>query len=138
MGGAVLSVLLLACQQKSPEEKLLKSVEPAGSWVAALEMVGQKWAANSVPTSFVKNSVSAAGKEFEKVAREAAKSQARPELRAAVRGLVAEAQAAGEGLKRAVEANDRGAVARDVGRLSALRARFETLTKGGEAVVGGS
>jgi hypothetical protein len=128
---SIAAVALLACQQKSPEEELLAKVEPAGSWVSTLEMVGQKWAANSVPTSFVRNSVSAARKEFEKVVQEAEKSEARPDLRAAVRGLVSEALGAGEGLQRAVEANDRGAVARETGRLSALQGRFEALTKGG-------
>lgn len=128
---SIAAVALLACQQKSPEEELLSKVEPAGSWVSTLEMVGQKWAANSVPTSFVRNSVSAARKEFEKVTKEAAKSEARPDLRAAVRGLVFEAQAAGEGLRRAVEANDRGAVARETSRLTALQGRFQALSQGG-------
>lgn len=129
--GGIAAVAVLACQPKSPEEKLLQKAEPVGSWLASLEMAGQKWTANSVPTSFIRNSVAAARKELEKIGKEAAKSEARPELRAALRGLVSEARAAGTGLRRAVEANERGAVAREVGRLGTLRQKFEALTKGG-------
>ena len=129
--GGIAVTALLACQPKSPEEALLNKTEPVGSWLASLQMTGEKWAANSVPTSFVRNSVSAAKKAFAKVAEEAEKSDARPELRATVRGLVLEAASTGEGLQRAVEANDRGAVARETGRLSALQGRFKALSEGG-------
>jgi|SRR5829696_2996478 len=127
-GLAVLAALaLIACQQKSPEEELLKKVEPVGSWLATLEMLGQKWAANSVPASFVETTVSAARKAFEKAAEEAAKSAARPELRAPLGQLVSEAEAASAGLRRAVEAGDRPGVARQVALLAGLHARFEAL-----------
>ena len=125
LGAVVAAVVLLACQSKSPEEKLLKSAEPIGSWLAALEMAGRKWAANSVPASFVRSSVSAAGDQFKKVAKGAATSETRPEVREPLRRLVADAEAAGEGLRRAVEANDRRQVAREVALLAGLRARFE-------------
>jgi hypothetical protein len=127
-GLAVLAALaLLACQQKSPEEELLKKVEPVGSWLATLQMLGQKWNANSVPASFVETTVSAARKEFEKADEEAAKSKARPEVRAPLRQLVSEAEAACAGLLRAVEAGDRPGVAQGVARLAALHQRFEAL-----------
>jgi len=127
-GLAVLAaVALLACQQKSPEEELLKKVEPVGSWLATLQMLGEKWNANSVPTSFVKTTLSAAGKEFEKAAEEAAKSRARTAVRDPLRQLVAEAQAASADLRRAVEADDHPGVVRQAGRLAALHQRFEAL-----------
>jgi hypothetical protein len=125
--GGILAIAFLACQQKSPEEELLKQAEPVGSWLATLQMAGEKWAANSVPTSFLKNSVSAAGKEFEKVGAQAAKSRARPEIREPLRSLIADSEAASAGLRRAVEANDRSGAAREVGRVAALHARFMAL-----------
>jgi len=121
----VAAAVLLACPSKSPEEKLLKAAEPLGSWLATLEMAGRKWAANSVPASFVGSSVSAAGDELEKMAREAAESKARPGMREPLGRLVAEAQTAGDGLHRAVEADDRRQAAREVAVLGGLRARFE-------------
>ena len=124
---AVATVVLLACQEKSPEQELLKKVEPVGSWLASLEMAGQKWNANSVPTSFVKSTTSAARKELEKAAEDAAKSRARPEIRNPLRQILAEAQAANAGLRQAVEANDRSRLAREIGRLGGLRTRFEAL-----------
>jgi hypothetical protein len=126
--------VLLACQSKPPEEQLLKAAEPLGSWLATLEMAGQKWEANSVPASFVGSSASAAGGEFEKMAQEAAASKARPAMRDPLRRLVAEAQSAGDGLDRAVEAGDRRQAARQVALLTGLKTRFEAWKKasGGE------
>jgi hypothetical protein len=121
----VAAAVLLACQAKPPEEQLLKAAEPVGSWLATLEMAGRKWEANSVPASFVGSTVSAAGDELEKVAKEAAKSRARPGMREPLGRLVAEAQTAGDGLRRAVEADDRRQAAREVAVLGGLRARFE-------------
>lgn len=130
----VLTALTLpACQKKPPEEDLLEKVEPVGSWLASLEMTGRKWLANSVPTSFVKNTLSAAGKAFDKAAEETAKSEARPGTRAPLGQLMAEARAAGSGLRRGIEAGDRGAVAREVGRLAELHRRFEVIEKGSGA-----
>jgi len=123
------AAVLFACQQKPPEEDLLKKVAPVGSWLASLEMTGQKWAANSVPTSFVRTTVGAAGKELDKAAKEAAKSKARPAVLSPVRQVIADARAASDGLRKAVEANDRAGVARQVGRLGQLHDRFEALQK---------
>ncbi|HKH45863.1 MAG TPA: hypothetical protein VKM72_14470 [Thermoanaerobaculia bacterium] len=128
----VTTVVLLACQAKSPEQELLKKVEPVGSWLATLEMAGQKWSANSVPASFVKSTTSAARKELDTASEEAAKSRARPELRNPLRQILAEAKAANAGLRQAVEANDRSRLAREIGRLGGLRARFEAWQKAGE------
>src|ERR671928_285206 len=109
LGAIVAAAAFLACQQKSPEEELLKKVEPAGSWLASLQMTGEKWAANSAPTSFVRSSAGAARKAFEKAAEATDRSQASPELRAALRRLIGEAQAATAGLERAARTADRQA-----------------------------
>ena len=130
-GGLILVLFLtLACQSKSPEEKLLKAVQPVGSWLASLEMTGQKWNANSVPASFVRTTTAAAQKTMEKASEEASKSNARPGLRDPLRSLLAEAVDSAKNLSHAVDAGDRATVAREVRRLADLRARFETLTKG--------
>jgi len=110
----------------------LTKVDPVGSWLATLEMTGQKWGANSVPTSFVKSTTSVAGKQLEKAAREVDRSRARPGVRSPLQRLIAEAGAANAGLRQAVEASDRRRLAEEVGRLGGLRARFEALRKAGE------
>ena len=122
---------VLACQHKSPEQELIEQAEPAGSWIATLQMAGEKWGANSVPASFVRSSAKVAHKAFATAAEEAAKSKARPDVRLPLRQLISEAESARSGLERAVEANDRGAAARQVGLLAALHSRFEGLTKAG-------
>jgi len=132
MAAALAAAALLACQPKPPEEDLLKKVEPVGSWLASLEMAGQKWGANSVPTSFVRSMASVAGKQLEKAVQETARSKARPEVRLPLQRVIAEAGAANAGLRQAVAANDRRRLAREVGRLGGLRARFEALRKAGE------
>src|SRR3954462_8288611 len=68
--------LCLACSSQSPTEKLLDTAQTASSWIATLRMTGEQWAANSVPTSFVENTVKAARSELETEADDAAKSQA--------------------------------------------------------------
>lgn len=122
---------LLACQKKPPEEELLQKVEPVGSWLASLEMLGRKWAANSIPSSFAQNTLSAARKALDQAAEETAKSEARPGVRAPLGQLVSEAQAACGVLEHGIEAGDRGAVARETGRLAELHKRFESLMKKG-------
>lgn len=126
----LLIALIAACQSKSPEEQLLKAVQPVGSWLASLEMTGRKWSANSVPASFVRATTAAARKTIEKAAEEAAKSNARPGLRDPIRSLLAEAEDASGDLRQAVDRGDRAGVAREAGRLAALYARFEAMTKG--------
>ena len=130
LGGLVLLLLLIGCPSKTPEEQLLKAVQPVGSWLASLEMTGRKWSANSVPASFVRSATSAAKKEIDKASEDADRSTARPALRDPLRNLLAEAGDAGDGLRRAVDEGDRAGVAREVGRLAALHERFEALTKG--------
>ena len=132
MAVAWAAAVLLACQPKSPEQDLMKKVEPVGSWLASLEMTGQKWAANSVPTSFVRNITSAARKQLDKAAAEAGQSTARPTLRDPLRKILAEAQTANAGLRQAVAANDRHQLAQEVARLAGLHARFEALQKAEE------
>jgi len=121
--------LWLACSSQSPEEKLLDAVKPVPSWIATLRMTGERWDANSVPTSFVHTTVKAARKEFEKEAEEATRSKARPELRIPLHQVMTEAAAAADGLGRAAEANDRPGVAREVGRLAALQGELAALRK---------
>jgi hypothetical protein len=127
------AALLLACQKKSPEVELLHKVEPVGSWLASLQMAAEKWAANSLPSSFLRSSLSAAREELDKADEESAKSRARPEVTVPLRRLVAEAEAAGAGLERGVEAGDRAGVARQARQLAGLRARFEALQNAGRA-----
>lgn len=131
-GGLIplLLLILAACQSKTPEEQLLKAVQPVGSWMASLEMTGQKWNANSVPASFVRATTAAARKEIEKAAEEAEKSSARPGLREPIRKLLAEARDASSRLLLSVDQGDRSGVAREVGRFAVLHARFEALAKG--------
>jgi hypothetical protein len=121
---------VFACQHKSPEQELLDKAEPAGSWIPTLQMAGEKWVANSVPASFVKTTCKAADKDLDQAAQEAAKSKARPEVREPLRQLISETRAAGAGLRKAAEANDRPEVSRQAGQLAALRQRFEAWKKG--------
>jgi hypothetical protein len=129
--GAILvaAMLFAACQHKSPEQDLLDKADPAGSWIATLQMAGEKWTANSVPTSFVKTTCKAADKDLDQAALEAAKSKARPGVRDPLRQLISQTQSSGKSLRQAAAANDRPEVARQAGRLAALRQRFEEWKK---------
>jgi hypothetical protein len=80
----------------------------------------------------VKATVDKARDELAGVAEEAEKSPVRPEVRLPLQHLITAARDAGSGLERAVEAGDRPAVARQVGRLAALGAELAAWQAGQE------
>lgn len=125
----VAAVLLAACRHQTPEQDLLDKADPAGSWISTLQMAGEKWIANSVPTAFVKTTWQAAREDLQQTARDAADSKARPEVRDPLRRLIAETRAAGFSLLQATEANDRPGAARQAGRLAGLRKQLEAWKK---------
>jgi hypothetical protein len=125
----VAAALLAACRHPSPEQELRDKADPAGSWISTLQMTGEKWIANSVPTSFVKTTCQAAADDLDQAAQDAAQSQARPAVRDPLRQLIAQAQTAGSSLHRATAANDRPEVGRQAGRLAALRQQLEAWKK---------
>jgi hypothetical protein len=125
----VAAALLAGCRHPSPEQELLDKADPAGSWIATLQMTGEKWIANSVPTSFVKTTWQAAKEDLQQTARDAARSKARPEVRDPLRQLIAETLAAGFSLRQATEANDRPEAARQAVRLAVLGKQFEEWKK---------
>src|SRR5436309_5678 len=118
-------LLLAACSHKTPEQKLLDDVDPAASWVATLQLAGEKWLADSVPTSFVRGCVGGAEKEFDKTSKAIGKSPARPALRDKIRRQIEIARAAAGHLKEAVEKNDRLAVADSVKQFAAAHAALQ-------------
>jgi len=127
--GAILVFAALACQHKTPDQELLDKADPVGSWIATLQMAGEKWLANSVPTSFVKTTCEAADEDLDQAAGETAKSQAGPAVRDPLRQLISQARAAGKGLRRAAVANDRPGAAQEVRRLAGLRSGFAALKR---------
>jgi hypothetical protein len=125
----VAAALLAACRHPTPEQELLDKADPAGSWMATLQMTGEKWIANSVPTSFVKTTWQAARENLQQAAQDAAQSKARPEVRDPLRQLIAETRAAGFSLLQATKVNNRPEAARQASRLAGLRKQFETWKK---------
>jgi len=124
-----IAFFLFSCQHKTPEQELAQKTESVGSWLSSLEMAGEKWAANSVPRTFVRTSADAASSAFQKADQAARESDARPEVRDGIRQVIAEGEAEGTRLRRAAEANDRAAALPAAGRLKVLKARFDALKK---------
>jgi hypothetical protein len=114
-----LCAALAACRQQSPEQKLLKDVDPAASWMATLQFAGEQWLANSVPTRFVRATVHAAQKDLKKTTRTVDESQASQSLRDTVRHQIDVTTAAAAAVDRAVQDNDRRTVAISVQRFAA-------------------
>ncbi|HSS51224.1 MAG TPA: hypothetical protein VLX28_19965 [Thermoanaerobaculia bacterium] len=125
----VAAALLAACRHQTPEQELLDKAGSAGSWISTLQMAGEKWLANSVPTSFIKTTCKAADDDLDQAAQEAAESKARPEVRDPLRQVISQSRAAETSLRRAAEVNDRPEAARQANRLAVLRKQFEAWKK---------
>ncbi len=125
----IAATLFASCRHQTPEQELVDKADPAASWISTLQMTGEKWTANSVPTSFVKTTCQAAREELQQTAQDAADSKARPEVRDPLRRLIAGTRAAGFSLLQATEANDRQEAARQTSRLAGLRKQFEVWKK---------
>ena len=94
--------LLAACSHKTPEEKLQKDFEPVKSWSATVQFAGEKYDANSVPRAFVRATIDAAEKEYDKAGKAIDESQAQKDLRDQLRRELESSRAAAERLKRRV------------------------------------
>jgi hypothetical protein len=127
-------VLLAACQQKSPEEKLVKDVGPAISWAASLQFAAEKWLANSAPNAFVRASAEAGEKAFEKAKKSVAESKADSKLRSVIGAQIDAANDAAGDLRDAVKRGDRRAGARVIARFASAHEALEKIEKesGGE------
>ena len=115
-----LTLALVACQQKSPDEKVKDTAKTAGSWAATLCFGGQQWIANSVPKRFIRTSVDAAKKELYKSQQDVAKSDASKALRDRVGHDIAETQHLATELRDAVENRDRPRAAVVVSQLERI------------------
>jgi hypothetical protein len=120
-------LLIAACSHKTPDQKLLEAAEPAASWTAALQMTAEKWLGNSVPSRFVRATVDAANAAFDKTESDAAQSDARQELRDAIKRQLEIAQAASGDFKQAVGNNDRRVVANCARRFAAAHSALQQL-----------
>lgn len=116
---AALCGFLAACGSKSAEQKLVEDADSAISWTAALQMTGEKWLANSVPSSFVRASIEAAQKEFQKTSKAVAESPADKHLRDAIAAQLEVSRRAADDLKQATEQRDRHRVAEAAARFHA-------------------
>jgi|ERR1700681_674961 len=129
---AALLALFAACLDKSPEQALRDKAGFASSWAASLQMAGEKWIANSVPTSFVRTTCEAAGEDLHQAAAEAANLKPRSKERDSLRRLISQTAAAGTALRRAAEENDRLGAAQEVRRLAEIHRDLDAVAKPGE------
>ena len=96
------ALLLGACSHKTPEEQLIKDFDKARSWSATVQFAGEKWHANSVPSSFMRSTIAAAEKEYDAAAKTIEESPARKELRDQLRRELDAAREVAQRLKREV------------------------------------
>jgi hypothetical protein len=120
-------LLIAACSHKTSDQKLLEAAEPAASWIATLQMTAEKWLGNSVPSLFVRATVDAANAAFDKTGKAVAQSEARQELRDAIKRQLEIAQAASRDFKQAVGKNDRRLVAICAQRFAAAHSALQQL-----------
>ena len=120
---------LLCCQKQTPEQELAQKTEAVGSWLATLQMAGEKWSVNSVPGAFVRTSAETADSAFDKAEQAVSESAALPEIREGFRQVIAAGKMESGRLRRAVATADRAAALPVAGRLKDLKARLDALRK---------
>jgi hypothetical protein len=125
----VLVLAALSCRQTSPDQKLVESLGPSASWVRSLQMIGEKWLANSVPENFVRTAVAAADKDFQKAEKGAAASRADQALRSRIVRDLHEARAITATLRAGARANDRRIAERAIRRVPALSRELDSLER---------
>jgi hypothetical protein len=119
MRWVLLTLLITACAQKTPDQKLAADIGTATSWVATFEFTCDRWLSNRVPSSFVRDALKPGVKALEKAEEKVDQSKADQRLRATVRQSLQSAHAAAADVRRALDRGDRDAVAQ-------ARSRFAT------------
>ncbi len=123
-----LAVLILAaCSHEKAEEKLLKDVQPAISWVATLHFAAQQWSAGDVPGAYIRLTVMEAEKAFDEAATSIDQSQASKNLRDDVLRQIQISRAAADRLQQSVEKEDRDSVAKCAEQFASASAVLQRL-----------
>lgn len=125
----ILLFCVAACGQKSPEEQLVKSVDKAAAWIPSLQMVAEKWIANSVPRSFARSAAEAAKKEFDKAQKQVDQSKAKRELRDSLRRDLQRGSDFASALRRAAEDGNPKEIVKAIGTLSPVKDDFDAIQK---------
>jgi len=120
-------VILAACNQRTAEEKLLKDIEPAISWVATLHFAAQQWSAGDVPGTYVRLTVDEAEKAFDKATTSIDQSQASKNLRDDVLRQIQISRAAAKRLQQSIEKEDRDSVAKCAEQFASASAVLQRL-----------
>lgn len=121
------AIVIAACSQKTPDQKLADALDPATSWIATLDLASDSFLGNRVPASFIRESVKAAQKELEKAHSAVESSKAGKQLRDSVTAQLCIADDAAAQLGGAVQRSDRAAVARAKSRLAASYAALHEI-----------
>lgn len=121
----VLSMMAVGCGSQPPVQKLVKDLQPVGSWLATLQMTAEKWGTNSVPAHFARDTAKAADKQLERAAATADESPTPTALREPLRRLIAESRAAAGDFQRVVAAGDRRRAGAAATRFHALSDAFD-------------
>lgn len=133
-GSLLLFTLLTACSSQSSGDKVVKEVVTIASWTHTVQMVGDAWLHDDVPTSYAKHTLSQAQEKLQKEAEKLAKidaTQKHPQVLQQLKQLedtVAQ-------MSKAVERNDRAVVSQQMQQLSTEAQSMDKLahSEGGQS-----
>lgn len=63
---ASLSLVLTACSQTTPQEKIVKALESIQSWTATAQMVGETWQQGDISTTYAQQTLEKSQQEIAK------------------------------------------------------------------------
>ena len=122
--------IAIAAGCSSDREKLAKELEPARSWAATLQLAGESWLGNRVPSAYLGRTAGEARESLTKSGTSVAQLvEAPPALRDRALATLAQAAATADSMAGAIERRDTLQLRRELAQIGALGNALDSLVK---------
>lgn len=122
--------IAMAAGCSSDLQKLAKELEPARSWTATLQLAGESWLGNRVPSAYVRRTAGEAREQIAKSGKTVAQLVDTPAgLRDRAVGTLARAAATADSIARAIERVDTLQLRRDLAEIGVVSRTLDSLVR---------
>jgi hypothetical protein len=127
----LLLLLLTACHNQSPADKLRAELKTVASWAATARMTGEAWSGGAVPNAYARRTLQAAATALQESAAaldiSARDGSTVPDLRTATMAKMQKLQQLVAQMSAAVEQQNRAAMAEQLNQLAAVEREIAEL-----------